>query len=126
MKQRSNFYKAIKFSIVGLSNTLISYLVFLILFQFFNIFYLLASIFAYFAGLLNSYFWNLRWTFKEKHSNKVLLRFLLVNLLAILCKLLLIYFIVEYCQYNKLIAELAAMSFVILLNFLGNNFWTFR
>lgn len=126
MKQRNNFYKAIKFSIVGLSNTVVSYLVFLFLFKTFNVFYLLASIFAYIAGLLNSYFWNLRWTFKEEHSNKIFLRFLLVNLIAVLCKILLMYFIVEYFDYNKLIAELLAMSFVILLNFLGNNFWTFK
>lgn len=126
MKQRSNFQKAIKFSIVGLSNTLISYLVFLILFKYFNIVYLLSSVFAYFAGLLNGYFWNLSWTFKEKHSNKILLKFLVVNIISILSKLLLIYFMVENLDYNEFIAELVAMSSVIALNFLGNNFWTFR
>jgi len=126
MKQRNNFQKLIKFSIVGLSNTLISYLVFVILFQFFNIDYLISSIFAYIAGLLNSYFWNLRWTFKEEHSNKIFLKFLIVNILSILSKLLLIYSMVEYLHYNELVAELLAMLSVIVLNFIGNNFWTFR
>ncbi len=126
MKQRNNFQKLIKFSIVGLSNTLISYLCFLILFDFFNINYLISSIFAYIAGLLNSYFWNLRWTFKEEHSNKIFLKFLIVNILSILSKLLLIYSMVEYLHYNELVAELLAMLSVIVLNFIGNNFWTFR
>lgn len=126
MKKKNNIYIALKFGIVGLSNTLISYLAFLLFFKIFSIAYILSSICAYFTGLLNSYFWNLRWTFKKRHSRDVLFKFIIVNIVSLGSKVLIVYFMVEYLQYSELVSELIAMSFAIVLNFVGNNFWTFN
>lgn len=126
MNKRDDFNKAAKFMLVGVFNTVISYLVFFVLFRGLNLVYFLASFFAYFAGLLNSYYWNLRWTFKEKHSGKIMSRFLLVNFIALSTKLLLMYLMVGILNINELTSELLAMILSIILNFLGNNFWTFR
>ena len=75
--------KFIKFSIVGISNTVVSLVSFYLLFEFLGIYYIFASTIGYFMGLANSYFWNLRWTFKHKHSTQILIEFIIENIQVI-------------------------------------------
>jgi len=66
--RKDDLIKFIKFSIVGVSNTLVSLVLFYILFEFLGVYYIIASTLGYIVGLINSYFWNLRWTFRHRHS----------------------------------------------------------
>ena len=47
--------------------------------------YMLSQVFSYSAGILNSYIWNSKWTFKKErsHSLKTVLMFILVNVLSL-------------------------------------------
>jgi len=118
--------KFIKFSIVGISNTVVSLVSFYLLFEFLGIYYIFASTIGYFMGLANSYFWNLRWTFKHKHSTKILIKFIIVNILALVFKLITISILVETFNISELYSEVLAMIFAIVINFGGNRYWTFK
>lgn len=122
---KNDLVKFIKFSIVGVSNTLISIASFYIFFEFLGIYYIIASTLSYIVGLINSYFWNLRWTFQHQHSSGVLFKFIIVNVLALSLKLAIISILVESLQIPELFAEIIAMGFAIVINFGGNRFWTF-
>ncbi len=123
---KNDIIKFIKFSIVGLSNTIVSIFSFYIIFNFFGIYYIIASTFGYLMGLVNSYFWNLRWTFKHQHSIGVLTKFIIVNILALTIKLIIMRILVENYLFQEIYAEVIAMGFAIIINFSGNRFWTFN
>jgi hypothetical protein len=59
----------IKFGIVGLSNTAISYIIYFLL-VYFDLHYLIASIIAFFISVLNSFFWNNKYVFKKEDGQK--------------------------------------------------------
>jgi putative flippase GtrA len=123
---KNDLIKFIKFSIVGVSNTLVSLVSFYIFFEIFGIYYIIASTLGYVMGLVNSYFWNLRWTFKHQHSTGVLVKFIIVNLIALSLKLSVISVLVEVYAIPELYSEVLAMGFAIVVNFGGNRFWTFK
>ena len=122
---KDDLIKFIKFSIVGVSNTLVSLVLFYILFEFLGVYYIIASTLGYIVGLINSYFWNLRWTFRHRHSAGVLVKFIIVNVIALSLKLTIISILVESFLMPELFAEIIAMGFAIVVNFGGNRFWTF-
>jgi putative flippase GtrA len=124
-EEKENLKKFSKFSLIGILNTLISFISYSYLINI-GLFYLLASFISYCLGLLNSYIWNLRWTFQKQHSRRVLIRFIIVNTFALSFKLLLLKFFVDYTNLGKLYSEGLAIIFSTILNFFGNNFWAFR
>ncbi|MDZ7673277.1 MAG: GtrA family protein [Halanaerobiales bacterium] len=123
---KDDIIKFIKFSVVGVSNTLVSLVSFYVFFEVIGIYYIIASTLGYIVGLINSYFGNLRWTFKQKHSIDVLIKFIIVNIVALGLKLSVIYILVESLQIPELYSEVIAMGFAIVVNFGGNRFWTFQ
>ena len=69
---------------VGATNTLVDFIVFWLLTHA-GMNYMLSQVFSYSAGILNSYIWNSKWTFKKErsHSLKTVLMFILVNVLSL-------------------------------------------
>ena len=126
MKKKENIIKFFKFTLVGFSNTLISYLVFLLIFKVFGIFYMLASAIGYLTAVLNSYFWNLRWTFKSTHSVNVFGKFVIVNVVSLFVNLLIMRILVEIISIDELISQIFAIIGALIINFSGNNLWTFK
>ena len=74
----------IKFGLVGCLNTLVDLIVFTLLNAIFHIYYL-AKIVSYSCGVLNSYFFNTRWTFRKEHkkSAREFLLFVVINLISL-------------------------------------------
>ena len=121
-----NSKKFVKFMIVGLSNTVITFFVYAITIKLIKLHYLLASTLGYVFGLINSYIWNLRWTFKSNHSNRILIKFILVNFVALSVNLISMRVMVEKIEMNEFIAQIIAIGISLIVNFGGNNFWTFK
>lgn len=57
--------QAIKYGVVGLSNTLITMIVIWVMMKLFGCREGLSNLTGYVAGILNSFIWNKQWTFKE-------------------------------------------------------------
>ena len=55
----------VKFGIVGVSNTLLTLVVYTVLLKVFGVWYLAASAIGFIVGATNGFLLNRKWTFKE-------------------------------------------------------------
>lgn len=117
--------KFIKFCIVGAGNTLLTFLVFSLLFTV-GMNYLAANIIGYSVGVANSYFWNRRWVFRTESSYKNLIRFISVNVLTLLINTSCLFILVDFLGIHELIAQLIATGIGMVINFTLNKIWTFK
>jgi putative flippase GtrA len=121
----------IKFGIVGLSNTVISYIIYSI-FVYLGLHYIVASVIAFIISVLNSFFWNNKYVFKKHYDQK---RNILYSLLKtyfsyaftglILQNILLVVFI-DFIHISKYIAPLFGLTVTVPLNFILNKLWAFK
>ena len=118
----------IKFSIVGLSGTLVNMAVYAVAVNS-GLYYLIAAVISFLFAVTNNFYWNFRWTFKgqaafRSRRNKYF-RFLAVSLLNLGINLLLLRLLVETLGFDKTLAHLVAIGLVSILNFLMNSRFTF-
>lgn len=66
----SKLKQFIKFGIVGISNTLISYVVYNNVLLRLKMHYIGASIIGFLVSVVNSYYWNNKYTFKEQDGEQ--------------------------------------------------------
>ena len=87
---KKSFVQLLKFVLIGASNTLLDLVVTFALNAIFGIYYL-AKIIGYACGIVNSYIWNSRWTFREERrcDAREIVTFLAVNLITLGLSLLL-------------------------------------
>lgn len=134
-----NIVQFFKFGVVGLSNTVISYLVYVIailLFQKYNLFpnsnYIVGNTFAFIIGVLWSFFWNQKFVFKlQKRDIKSLLLALLKTYATYFFSTWILSNIfsaiwIEILGCPVLIAPLLNLIITIPFNFLLNKFWAFK
>lgn len=67
--KKGNVIQFLKFALVGVSNTAVNYLVYVILVAF-GVYYLIANVFGFFISVLNAYFWGSRFVFKEDETKE--------------------------------------------------------
>jgi putative flippase GtrA len=118
----------IKFSLVGVLNTGIHYGVFYSLYEFVGLYYVLASGIGFCLAVTNSYFMNKFWTFKRRGSNvrREFMKFFIVNCLTLSINLGSMAILVELFAMHPPVAQLVTIGFTLMINFLGNKFWTFK
>ena len=87
---KKSFVQLLKFGLIGVSNTLIDFLVASALNAIFGVYYV-AKIIGYACGIANRYFWNSRWTFREERRRdaREIVTFVAVNLVTLGLSLLL-------------------------------------
>lgn len=114
----------LKFAIVGVSNTAISFLVYVVLVKL-SLYYILASIISYIAGILNSYILNTAFVFKEKKTKKNLFMFSSVYLSALLINLSLLYIMVDVFGTGPITGQILVTGLVMIYNYIMQKKWTF-
>ena len=93
-----------------------------------NFNYILAYIIGFIVSVLNAYYWNNKYVFKNNIANqnkKMLKTFLAYGLTFILSNGLL-FVQVNYLNISKYLAPIICLLVTIPLNFLMNKFWTFK
>ncbi len=117
----------IKFSIVGVSNTLLNFVIFILLNNI-GINYMLASIIAYSISIINSYFWNSRLVFKYDNKNKrsVIIKFIILNLIGLSINTLLMAILVGVLAIKKMVAMFIVTLLVMCINYILNKIWVFK
>jgi putative flippase GtrA len=129
MNKYINKYKSLfKFGIVGVTNTIIDYVTFVIL-NAIGINYILCQIAAYSVGTLNSYIFNKNWTFKGNGNNKKpheeFMEFLIINIITlIITELSLIVLLKEY-KLNIYIAKVCIVILAQAANYFSYKLWVF-
>ncbi|CAI8853976.1 GtrA domain-containing protein [Bacillus sp. IT-79MI2] len=118
--------KFLKFGLVGIFNTLITIISYIILVKF-GINYLIANIISYLIGVANSYYWNKNWVFRSNGKNlSIFLKFLIVNLIVLAFNTFSLFILVDKLLYNEFIAQIFAIGIGMMINFFLNKIWTFN
>ena len=121
------FINIVKFSIVGVSNTVLNFVIFILLDNL-GINYMVASITAYSLSIINSYFWNSRLVFKCENKNKksVVIKFIILNLIGLSINTLLMGVLVGVLQIKKIVAMFIVTLLVMCMNYVLNKIWVFK
>lgn len=128
-----------KFGVVGLTNTVISYIIYLVAFLFFqtaglweNVDYLISQIIAFVLSVLWSFYWNNRYVFAEKKKGernfgKALLKtYVSYAFTGLFLNSILAVVWVQVLGVSKLAAPIINLLISVPVNFLMNKFWAFR
>jgi putative flippase GtrA len=116
----------VKFGTVGVSNTLLTFLVYTLLLKVFGVWYLAASAIGFFVGAVNGFLLNRRWTFKEHVGDALTpVRWGIVQGCGLALNLGLLYLLVDGASLDKLLAQAFATGVVTVLTFIANRTWTF-
>jgi putative flippase GtrA len=111
--------RLIYFLMVGVTNTVISYLVFLLGYHlWFHQSALFALPFSYGAGIVWSYIWNRTWTFQSSADvGKEFTRFIIVQIILLFLSTSLIYWVVDRGNIDASIGWVLVMALITMLNF---------
>lgn len=125
------FLQFVKFGVVGVSNTVIWYVVYASL-TYVGVHYILSNIISFFVSVSNSFFWNNRYVFKKYESEKrnpwwaLLKTFVAYAGTGLVLSNLLLTLFVEVFKMSKFIAPILPLFITIPLNFVINKYWSFR
>lgn len=131
------FYQFIRFCVIGVSNTIISYainVVVLLLLQplSFQWDYFIANLTAFFLSVLWSFFWNDRYVFliedkSERSTWKALIKtYISYGFSGVLVSNVLLWIWVSVLHISKYIAPLINLIVSVPLNFVMNKLWAFK
>jgi len=126
---RKGIKQFFKFSVVGLSGTIVNLLVLYSLTEFAGTYYLLSAFFAFIVAVINNFIWNKVWTFKEKAHYKAIVKFgkfLFVSVVALGVNLAFLYLFTDVFGIYYLVSQVFSILISLIINFFGNKFWTFR
>jgi putative flippase GtrA len=121
----------VKFSFVGVSNTLISYVVYAV-FIALGFHYLVGSVVGFAASVLNSFYWNNKYVFKKKEGEqrklisafvKVFMSYALTGL--VLANILLVIW-VDVLHLSEYLGPVLNLFITVPLNFILNKVWAFQ
>jgi len=117
----------VKFGIVGISNTLITFAVYTLLLKVFGVWYLAASAIGFIVGAVNGFLLNRAWTFRGHVGDSFTpVRWGIVQSSGLALNEGLLYLWVDGLGINKLIAQALAIVIVTTVTFFVNRAWTFR
>lgn len=121
----------VKFGIVGVSNTLISYVIYVI-FITFKAHYLVASIAGFIVSVINAYYWNNKYVFQADNKEKrdwwkvFLKTFMSYAGTGLVLNNILLVFWVDVLGLSEMIGPIINLLITIPLNFLLNKYWAFK
>jgi putative flippase GtrA len=117
----------VKFGIVGVSNTLLTFIVYTLLLKVFGVWYIAASAVGFSVGAINGFLLNRRWTFAGHVGDSFTpVRWAIVQSGGLGINLGLLYLLVDDARLDKLLAQALATIVVTVTTFLVNRAWTFR
>lgn len=138
-KQMEGFLQFVKFGIIGLSNTVVSYLLYLgtlLLLQsrgwFPRIDYLIGTVVAFVLSVLWSFYWNRKFVFHAEEGKEIpwfqalVKTYISYAFTGLFLNSLLSVLWVEVFGMSKLYAPILNLIISVPINFLMNKFWAFR
>ena len=129
--KNNDLIKLIRFSIVGVGNTLVNWGIFFIL-NAFGVYYIISNIIAYIIeyiiATINSYIWNSLWVFKYGQGLDIntSVKFFILNLVGLTANTTIMYILVYILNLNKFMALVLASVVVVIMNYTINKLWVFK
>lgn len=128
----------VKFGIVGLSNTVISYVIYVIALLVFqavrvseNVDYLAAQVIAFILSVLWSFYWNNKYVFGDVDSDRNIVQTLLKTYVSyaftgLFLNSILAVLWVQVLGIDKMLAPIINLLISVPVNFIMNKFWAFK
>ena len=129
--KNNDLIKLIRFSIVGVGNTLVNWGIFFIL-NAFGVYYIISNIIAYIIeyiiATINSYIWNSLWVFKYGQGLDIntSVKFFILNLVGLTANTTIMYILVDILNLNKFMSLVLASVVVVIMNYTINKLWVFK
>lgn len=127
----STLIQFIKFGIVGISNTLISYCTYAVL-VWLGVNFLISNLMGFVVSVLNSFYWNSRYVFDLNNADtKQKLKALIKTFISyagtglVLSSAMLILWI-DIVHLSKYIAPIINLIITVPVNFVINKVWAFK
>lgn len=126
-----NILQFIKFSIVGVSNTMVSLAIYYLFLWINSRLYLLGNVMGWIISVANAFYWNNKYVFGQKsESGAALLKKLGKTYLCygatFLLSTVMLYLEVDVFGLSTVLSPLFNLLVTIPLNFLLNKFWAFQ
>lgn len=136
MKQIKKLFKRfqqfIKFGIVGISNTVISFAaaaLYIFIMGDTPLNAVVGNFIGFVLSVINSYFWNSRFVFKNKTENnekKAFAKVVVCYGISLLLSTLLVWIFTDWMELNGYLALALRLIFTVPLNFFMNKLWAFK
>lgn len=134
---KDSIIQIVKFGIVGASNTIVFYVIYvaaLRFLEFFRIFpernYIFANILGWFVSVFWSFIWNRNFVFCAEENlswwSVLFKAYISYAFTGIVLNNILSYFWIEMVGLEKIIAPIINLVITVPLNFIMNKFWAFR
>lgn len=120
------FLKFIKYSIVGCISVLIYFLSVFVLVELFDKDPIFASTLSFIIMTYISFLLNKKYTFGSNFSYNQLWRFLVVSAIGFTLNFSIMYLVVNILSLHYVIGELITTLIIPIINFILNNYWTFK
>jgi putative flippase GtrA len=116
-----------KFCIIGLESTVLTYLIFIILFYYLSVNYLLSAGTGFVAGVFLGFAFNKIYTFRSRRKSAVAApQYFIVYLISLMFNMLSLRFLVENLSIYPLLSNILILPFVVLINFFGTKLFVFK
>lgn len=118
----------IRFSLVGVLNTLVDFLAFTVFYRITGIGGISQAA-GYCFGVVNSFIFNRRWTFEDKSSNRntavEIIKFAAVNAVSLSLTLIVMNSLTKKFNINVYMVKIIVTAIAQVTNYLGYRFWVF-
>lgn len=117
----------LRFCLIGLEKTILTYLVFIILYYFFSVYYLIAGGIGAIAGILLGFIFDKAYTFESKIKSIITLpQYLLVYFITFLFYIFSIRYLVESFSINPIISNIIIQPVMVFFNFFTTKILVFK
>lgn len=124
------FMQFVKFALVGLSNSLISYVVYLISIKL-GLHYQIANFLGFTISVFNAFYWSNKYVFTEDKENRSILKTFVKTYISyagtglLLAGLLLILWL-DILHLPEFLGPILNLCITVPLNFIINKYWAYR
>lgn len=119
-KRKSLYIQIFKFVVVGGIATLIDWIIYFVLFNYFHIFPLISNIISYSISVIYNFIMSVKWVFdtKDKSMKRLLFEFIVLSLLGLIISEFIIWLFLEILYFNSIIAKILSTLIVMVINFI--------
>ncbi len=116
-----------RFCFVGIESAVLTFLVFIILFNFLLVNYIFAFAGGFIAGTFFGFIFNKIWSFKSKReSKKEVGLYFLIYTISLIVGIFFIKFLVNSFELNPIIANIPVLALTTIINFFGTKIFVFK
>lgn len=119
-KRKSLYIQIFKFVVVGGIATLIDWVIYFVLFNYFHIFPLISNVISYSISVIYNFIMSVKWVFdtKNKSMKRLLFEFIILSLIGLIISEFIIWFFLEILSFNSIIAKILSTLIVMVINFI--------